>query len=192
MVRLLVLLLALISAPAPAPIWAAFGDAATAGVDVPPATSYIGRLQETLGAIDNQAQEGADTQAQVVLMHEHPTLRAVIWLPGGRDLQVGRAATVYRAALEDGLALLAARGATVYLGIPLREPTAPDALNDAYAAETIAAAALYANVVIVRLSGYGPLAPYPDQMGHAALAQQFGLAIADRAPFRVALPEVTR
>mgnify|MGYP000641536767 CR=1 FL=1 len=108
MVRLLFLLAALVWAPAPPPIWAAFGDAATAGVDVPPAVGYIGRLGATLGAIDNQAQEGADTQAQVVLMQGRP-LRAVIWLPGGRDLQVGRSSAEYRAALDAGLALLAAQ-----------------------------------------------------------------------------------
>lgn len=187
MVRLLMLMLALVAAPAP--LWSAFGDGATAGVGVPPAASYIGRLSGALGAIDNQAQEGNDTQAQVELMRGR-ALRAVIWLPGGRDLQVGRSAADYRAALDDGLALLADQGAAVYLGIPLREPTAPDALNDAYAAETIAAAAPYPNVVLVSLSGYGPLAPYPDQFGHAAIAQEFARAIADRAPFRVALPEV--
>lgn len=192
MVRLLLLALLLTSAaPAPAPTWAAFGDGAMAGVGVPPAASYIGQLQLALGAIDNQAQEGADTAQQVALMRDHARpLRAVLWLPGGDDLRAGRAASDYRAALDAGLALLAARGATVYLAIPMREPTAPDALSDAYEAETIAAAAPYANVVIVRLTEYGPLAPYPDQMGHGAIARAFARAIAARAPFRAALPEV--
>lgn len=192
MVRLFITLLLLTSAaPAPAPTWAAFGDGATAGVGVPPAASYIGQLHLALGAIDNQAQEGADTAQQVALMRDYARpLRAVLWLPGGDDLRAGRPAPDYRPALDAGLALLAARGATVYLAVPMREPTAPDALNNAYEAETIAAAAGAPNVVLVRLTEYSPLTPYPDQLGHAAIARAFASAVALRAPFRTVLPEV--
>lgn len=195
----LILALTLSITPTAITQYATFGDSLTGGAGASAYQyTYIGRLQEEFGPINNLAGQPKIVNQYSAIMAYNGFEPNIILLSGYNDMRTFTTLEMYRYYLDKILEIFASNGKRVYLGNCLKMTPEGyikyaygpariegDARVDQFNQVQREVAAKYPGVIVVGMDGYDPHNNsdgfHPNDAGYAQIAAAFATVIKSKA-----------